>query len=323
MLKVGIFGAGHLGKIHIQEWLEIPDVQLIGFFDPDSGLARQVSAATGIPAFDTLEQLINASQVLDIVSPTLTHFPIAKACIKQSRHLFVSSPMTHTLGEARELVQLAAEANVKCHISHVDCYHPAILALKDYVVKPKYVEAHRLLPYRPGYKGFCIIRDLMIHDIDLLLYLIKAPVRRISAHGVAVINASPDIANARIEFDNGCVANLTSSRIAVNETRKMRLFQQELYFNIDFLEIKTEIVRLKQEAGMASKLLHPDLVSMPEQALTIRAGDHNAIRTELKDFIQAIKATGPAQRSLFNGLKTIEIAHQIIQKMMYTPNPDN
>ncbi len=319
MLKIGVFGAGHLGKIHIQQWKEIPDVEISGFYDPNDTQAETVIQTYGLKRFTDIESLILASDALDIVSTTTTHYKIAKDCLKHGKHIFVEKPLAHTLEEASELVKLVKEANVKCQVGHVERYNPAFLALSNQPLQPMFIETHRLAQFNPRGTDVSVILDLMIHDIDIILHLIKSPVRRISASGVSVISETADIANARIEFDNGCVANLTSSRISLKKMRKMRLFQRDAYIGIDFLEKKTEVVRLKDGSAENGLLDFP--LEMPDgsqKTISVQMPQTeqvNAIRMELTEFIKSIKNDTPTQVSVYDGYQAMDVAHQILKKM--------
>ncbi len=327
MLKIGIFGAGHLGKIHIQQWLEIPGAIVVGFFDPNDDHAADVITGFRVKRYTDAEQLIRDADAIDIVTTTTSHFEIAKACLLQSRHLFIEKPMTHTMEEARELVKLVTEANVKCQIGHVERYNPAMLALKNTRLEPLFIETHRLAQFNPRGTDVAVILDLMIHDIDIVLHLVKSPVKRISASGVAVISDTADIANARIEFDNGCVANLTASRISLKKMRKMRLFQRDAYIGIDFLDKKTEIIRLKQEHETKGFFDFPielgngnrKIISIDTPAIRMV----NSIKEELADFALSVLQDKPVTVSAFDGLNAMEVAHQILQKMMMQMSQDN
>ncbi|WP_118973058.1 Gfo/Idh/MocA family protein [Taibaiella koreensis] len=326
MLKVGVFGAGHLGKIHIQQWLEIPGVTLVGFYDPNDDHAAGAITQYQVKRYADPEALIAAADALDIVTNTTSHFEIAKACLLQSRHLFIEKPMTHTMAEARELVKLVSEANVKCQIGHVERYNPAMLALRNRKLEPMFIETHRLAQFNPRGTDVAVILDLMIHDIDIILHLVKSPVRRISASGVAVISDTADIANARIEFDNGCVANLTASRISLKKMRKMRLFQRDAYIGIDFLEKKTEIIRMKGEEEERGFFDFPIELGEGRQKIisidTPNVKPVNSIREELADFALSVLQDKPVNVSVYDGLHAMDVAHQILQKMIIQMNPE-
>ncbi len=319
MLKIGVFGAGHLGKIHIQQWKAIPGIELVGFYDPDDDNAATVITEYHLKRYVDIEALIEASQALDIVSTTTAHFEIAKACLLHSRHIFVEKPMTNTMQEARELVQLVSEADVKCQVGHVERYNPAFRALKNQSLKPMFIETHRLAQFNPRGTDVAVILDLMIHDIDIILHLVNSPVRRIAASGVSIVSDSADIANARIEFDNGCVANLTASRISLKKMRKMRLFQSDAYIGIDFLEKQTEIIRMKKETDSKGFFDFPiELANGGRKVISIEHPEikpANAIREELADFAYSVLADKPVNVSVFDGLNAMEVAHKILEKL--------
>jgi predicted dehydrogenase len=326
MLKVGVFGVGHLGKIHIQQWKEIPGVEIVGFFDPNDDNAASAISQYQAKRFHDAIELIEACDAIDIVTSTITHFEIAKACVLRSRHIFIEKPMTHTMEEAHELAKLVSEANLKCQIGHVERYNPAFKALCGRTLRPMFIETHRLAQFNPRGTDVAVILDLMIHDIDIILHLVNSPVRRISASGVAVISDTADIANARIEFDNGCVANLTSSRISLKKMRKMRLFQRDAYIGIDFLSKKTEIIRLKGDHEAAGFFDLPiELGDDRQKTISVEYPEiksTNAIREELADFAWAIINDSPVNVSVFAGLQAIDVAHRILEKMNVQMSPE-
>jgi len=317
MLKVGVFGVGHLGKIHLNNWKEIEGVELVGFYDPSQQIASEVSDKYKLPQFENAEQLMDACDLVDIVAPTTEHFEISKLAITKGKHVFVEKPLANTMDEARELIKLAKEANIKFQVGHVERFNPAFLALKGYSINPMFIEVHRLAQFNPRGTDVSVILDLMIHDIDIILNLVNSNVKYISANGVAVMSDNPDIANVRIEFDNGCVANLTSSRISMKKMRKMRLFQKDAYIGIDFLEKKTEIIKLntpedKQvftfdiETNNGKKTI---AIANP----TIALG--NAIKMELEAFVNAINQGIETPVTILDGFRAMDVAHQILEKI--------
>lgn len=320
MLKIGVFGAGHLGKIHIQQWKEIEGVEIVGFYDPNDENAQSAINQYAVQRFTDRDSLLQGCDAVDIVSNTTHHYEIAKAALLLGKHIFVEKPFTNTLAEAQELIKLIKEANVKCQVGHVERFNPALLALGDMKMQPMFIETHRLATFNPRGTDVSVILDLMIHDIDIVLHLVKSPVKRISASGVAVLSETPDIANARIEFDNGCVANLTSSRISMKRMRKMRLFQRDAYISVDFLEKKTEVIKLSNEGENPKGILDVPLemangdkkilsVNMPEVPAV------NAINAELSEFAQAIIKDLPVKVTAFDGYQAMEVAHLILKKM--------
>jgi len=317
MLKVGVFGVGHLGKIHLNNWKEIEGVELVGFYDPSQQIASEVSDKYKLIQFENAEQLMDACDLVDIVAPTTEHFEISKLAITKGKHVFVEKPLANTMDEARELLKLAKEANIKFQVGHVERFNPAFLALKGYSINPMFIEVHRLAQFNPRGTDVSVILDLMIHDIDIILNLVNSNVKYISANGVAVMSDTPDIANVRIEFDNGCVANLTSSRISMKKMRKMRLFQKDAYIGIDFLEKKTEVIKLntpedKQvftfdiETNNGKKTI---AIANP----TIALG--NAIKMELEAFVNAINQGIETPVTILDGFRAMDVAHQILEKI--------
>jgi len=319
MLRIGVLGAGHLGKIHIQQWQEVEGVELAGFYDPDDIQAATTISKYQVPRYADVDSLIEAVDAVDIVAPTSSHFELAKKCLQQGRHIFIEKPLAHTLEEGAELVKMVKEANVKCQVGHVERYNPAFLALSGMDMQPLFIEAHRLAQFNPRGTDVSVILDLMIHDIDIVMCLVKSPVKRISASGVAVISETADIANARIEFDNGCVANLTSSRISLKNMRKVRLFQRDAYIGIDFLEKKTEIIKLKEGDMQSGMMDFPiELGNGERKIISVQLPSVkplNAIKTELSDFASAILHNKPVKVSVYEGYQAMDVAYQILKKM--------
>ena len=320
MLKVGVFGVGHLGKFHINNWKEIPGIKLIGFFDPNNDNAKEVSEKYGLKRYMDEEKLIDSCDIIDVITPTTQHFEICMQAIRKGKHVFVEKPITNTIQEGRDLMNMVREANVKLQVGHVERFNPAFLAIKDLNLNPMFIEVHRLAQFNPRGTEVSVILDLMIHDIDIILSLVKSDVKNIAASGVAVMTETPDIANVRIEFNNGCVANLTSSRISMKKMRKMRLFQKDAYIGIDFLEKKTEIIKLKQPDD--SNVFSFD-IDTPNGKKTIAIATPtieplNAIKLELTSFVDAIINNKPTVVSELDGFLAMEVAHQILDKISST-----
>jgi len=320
MLKVGVFGVGHLGKFHINNWKEIPGIKLIGFFDPNNDNAKEVSEKYGLKRYMDEEKLIDACDIIDVITPTTQHFEICMQAIRKGKHVFVEKPITHTIQEGRDLMNMVREANVKLQVGHVERFNPAFLAIKDLSLNPMFIEVHRLAQFNPRGTEVSVILDLMIHDIDIILSLVKSDVKNIAASGVSVMTETPDIANVRIEFNNGCVANLTSSRISMKKMRKMRLFQKDAYIGIDFLEKKTEIIKLKQPED--TNVFSFD-IDTPNGKKTIAIATPtieplNAIKLELTSFVDSIINNKPTVVSELDGFLAMEVAHQILDKISST-----
>jgi predicted dehydrogenase len=323
MIKIGVLGAGHLGKIHIRLLKEIDKFELVGFYDIDPVAAAAVEKEYGIPYFSSIDALLEQVDAVDIVTPTITHYGCASKSIKKSKHIFIEKPVTNTIEEAKTLIGLSKEANVKVQVGHVERFNPAFMAAKEYCSNPMFIETHRLAQFNPRGTDVSVVLDLMIHDIDIILSTVKSNIKRISASGVSVVSDTPDIANARIEFDNGCVANLTASRISMKNMRKSRFFQKDTYVSVDFLDKKVEVIRLMNADGDTDPL-----------AVTIELGNgkgmkqiffenptilpSNAIKMELEAFADSIISNTTPMVSIDDGYKALDVAYKIIEKMKIT-----
>lgn len=321
MLKIGVLGAGHLGKIHIGLLHELEEVELVGFYDPDDGKSENLASQYHIKAFGDVDELIDAVDIVDIVTPTLSHFECAVKAIKKFRHIFIEKPMTNTLEEAEKLVGLVEEAGIKAQVGHVERFNPAFLAAQEYDLKPMFIESHRLAPFNPRGTDVPVILDLMIHDLDIALNLVPSNVKNVSASGVEVISDSPDIASARIEFYNGCVANLTASRISLKKERKMRIFQSHSYVTMDFNKQKTDVFQMRDKEDLAD---HPYYMELdpgngkgPKYICyeTPDVPEVNAIQLELKRLIRSIENNEPTSVPIEDGYSALYLAHQILQKI--------
>jgi len=246
MIKVGVIGAGHLGKIHLNI-LSNSDFDLIGFHDTDVVNSEKLASEKGYVFFKEIDSLINLIDAAVIVSPTTTHFEIAKKCINNGNHIFVEKPLTTNSNEARIINKLANEKNIIGQVGFVERYNQAFISCREFIDQPKFIESHRLSDFNPRGTDVSVIMDLMIHDIDIILNINQSKVKKIDASGVSIISSTPDIANARIEFENGCIANLTSSRISLKKMRKTRIFQENAYISINFLEKDFQVVKIRDK----------------------------------------------------------------------------
>ncbi|NJW51445.1 Gfo/Idh/MocA family protein [Salinimicrobium oceani] len=317
MLKAGVLGAGHLGKIHLRLLQESQEYELVGFYDIDEASGRKVEEEFGYRYFNDLDALIAAVDVVDVVTPTLSHFETGKKSILAGKHLFIEKPITNTVEEAEELTRLAKEHNVKGQVGHVERFNPAFKAVAGKIDNPMFIEAHRLAEFNPRGTDVPVVLDLMIHDIDAILSVVKSEVKEIKANGVSVISDTPDIANARIEFENGCVANLTASRISLKNMRKARFFQRDAYISVDFLEKKCEVVKMKdapQQPGDFDMILQ-NAEGLKKQIYfdNPQVNPNNAILEELNSFAQAIKNDTTPVVSLEQGTNALRVAKKIIQ----------
>jgi predicted dehydrogenase len=319
MLKVGVFGVGHLGKFHLNNWKEIPGAELVGFYDPDDANANEVFQNYKLKRFEDAGELLNEIDAADIVAPTDHHFHLCENAIKKGKHVFVEKPLAQTMEEAHALVKLVKESNVKLQVGHVERFNPAFLAVKDLKLNPMFIEVHRLAQFNPRGTEVSVILDLMIHDIDIILSIVKSDVKNIYASGVGVMTETPDIANVRIEFNNGCVANLTSSRISMKKMRKIRIFQKDAYIGIDFLNKKSEIIKLKDEEIDNENVFTFDIETLHgKKTIAIsnpQIPEVNAIKKELEEFKNAIEKNTRTIVSEIDGLMAMDVAHQILQKI--------
>jgi predicted dehydrogenase len=320
MIKIGVLGAGHLGKIHIRLLREIPAFELLGFYDPDDKNAQQVINEFQLKRFESQQELIEAVDAVDVVTPTIHHFDGASRALRLSKHVFIEKPVTHTMEEAKALTDLAYEANVSVQVGHVERFNPAFIAAQQYQLRPMFIETHRLAEFNPRGTDVSVILDLMIHDIDITLSVVRSNVKKISASGVAVVSDTTDIANARIEFDNGCVANLTASRISMKSMRKTRFFQRDAYIAMDFLKKTTEVFRLEEAGdnvhpmsivlemgeGRKNKIIHYE---------SPKTGLINAIKMELELFADSIIYKHNPPVTLADGVDALNIAHQVLEKI--------
>jgi len=316
MLKAGVLGAGHLGKIHLRLLNQSEKYNLVGFYDANEENGKKVEAEFGYKFFNSVEALIDAVDVVDIVTPTLSHYDCAKQAVTKGKHIFIEKPITNTVEEAEEIRALVALHNVKGQVGHVERFNPAFIAVRDEIKSPMFIETHRLAEFNPRGTDVPVVLDLMIHDIDIILSVVNSKIKHISASGVAVISDTPDIANARIEFKNGCVANLTASRISLKKMRKSRFFQKDAYISVDFLTKKCEVVKMKdapenpgdfdmvlQNAEGIKKQIYFDNPPIPE---------NNSILDELECFADAINNNTKPIVTLHDGTEALRVANQII-----------
>lgn len=318
MLKVGVLGAGHLGKIHLRLLNQSPKYELVGFHDADSENAKNVVAEFGYTFYSDIDALIDAVDVVDIVTPTLSHYDCAKKAIAKGKHIFIEKPITNTVEEAETIRTLVAEHGVKGQVGHVERFNPAFIAVKHLIDKPMFIETHRLAEFNPRGTDVPVVLDLMIHDIDIILSVVNSPVKHVSASGVSVVSDTPDIANARIEFKNGCVANLTASRISLKNMRKSRFFQRDAYISVDFLEKKCEVVKMKdapKEPGDFDMILqNAEGVKKQIYFDNPEITNNNAILDELETFADAINNNTKPVVTLHDGTEALRIANMIINQ---------
>lgn len=318
MIKVGVIGAGHLGKIHLSI-LNNSDFELVGFHDTDVSNSEKLSQEEGYTFFKDFDSLINKIDAAVIVSPTTTHFKIAEKCISKGKHIFVEKPLTTDSKEARIIEELAMKKGIIGQVGFVERYNQAFISCKEFIKNPKFIESHRLSDFNPRGTDVSVIMDLMIHDIDIILNINNSKVKKIDASGVSIISSTPDIANARIEFEDGCIANLTSSRISLKKMRKTRIFQEDAYISINFLEKEFQVVKIrdKHKADSDNSLIIKN--NLGEEKVIFFENPEvqsiNSIEAELNDFYNSIESRTDSKVSLADGLQALEVAEEIMRQL--------
>ena len=323
MLKIGVIGAGHIGKIHLKLLLELKNTfEVIGFYDTDRENAKIVNRSFRIKSYKSVELLIQEADVIDIVSPTISHYDCASLAIRSNKHVFIEKPITQTVIEAETLMKLSREAGVKVQVGHVERFNSAFKSAQNYVNQPLFIETHRLAEFNTRGTDVPVVLDLMIHDLDIILKLVNSTVKSVQASGVSVVSDTPDIANARIEFNNGCVCNLTASRMSLKKMRKSRVFQKDAYISIDYLEKKTEVIRLKnikqsEEIDPLAVVLDLGKGKRKKQIYfeNPKIEENNAIKDEFISFANAINEDIEPEVSIIDGLRALELAVVILEKM--------
>lgn len=321
MLKVGVIGLGQWGLVHLETLMASSQYDVVGVFDTDPIKMNHAVKQFQVNSFDSLDDLIAACDVLNIVTPTENHFDIASKAIREQKHVFIEKPVTTSLEEAKRLINLSHEAKVKVQVGHNERFNPAYAQMKGLIENPLFIESHRLNEFTPDCMKISVIHDLMIHDIDIILNIVNSTVKKVSATGVAVVNGTPDIANARIEFDNGAVASLTASRIATKNMRKTRIFQRNAYLTVDFLEQQAEHLKVDDEHGYQPFTMTLDLKNNVKKQLSFQRMDvkpSNAIQDELESFADAINNNTSPVVSLNDGHDAMLIANEILNKLKLT-----
>ena len=319
MLKIGVFGAGHLGRIHIRLLKASNKFKLIGFYDPDKTSIKKLNKKDLCKYFDNPIELIREVDIIDIVSPTSSHLEMALMAIENKKHVFIEKPISYSVQDANKIIKSANKNNVLGQVGHVERFNPAFKAVKNLIINPMFIESHRLSEFNPRGTDVSVVLDLMIHDIDIILNLVKSKIKSINASGVSVVSKSPDICNARILFESGCVANLTSSRISLKKMRKTRFFQKDAYVSIDYLSKKVEVVKIKDNINPSENLplIFQNAEGEKKQIYFENPSiiESNAILEELESFADAINNNTKPIISLKEGKNALDVANKIISKI--------
>jgi len=319
MIKIGVVGAGHLGKIHLKLLNSSKRFQLMGFYDTDLKISKELSDKEGYKCFANLDDMLDNVEAIDIVSPTSTHYNIAKQAILSNKHIFIEKPITNNIDHAKDIIQLSKKNNIIGQVGHVERFNPAYVKAFNHIENPMFIESHRLSDFNPRGTEVSVIMDLMIHDIDIVLNTVKSKIKKINASGVSIISDSPDIANARIEFENKCVANLTASRISLKKMRKTRIFQKDAYISIDFLEKELQIVKIKDAVKSNPNLsmviktnTGKDKIIYFENPEII---EENSILNELESFANSINKKSLPKVTLLDGYEAIKVANEVMSQI--------
>jgi predicted dehydrogenase len=320
-MKVGVVGLGHLGFLHAKMFSEMSEVEFKGVFDIKEERSRSVAKEFGVVSYQAYAELLRDVDAISIATPTSTHWEVASKALEAKVHAFIEKPLAETVDEADRLAQLASQNNMMIQVGHVERFNPALLALEKYNLNPMFIESHRLAQFKPRGSDVPVVLDLMIHDIDIILTLVNSPVESIDANGVAVVSDSADIANARIRFESGCVANVTASRISQRKMRKMRLFQRDAYISIDFSEGTAEVFRLVDASeGAANTTVLLGQINAGARKRNIvyeqpEIKEINALKYELELFVKAIQTGGRPVVSVEDGRRALQVAQDIIAKI--------
>ena len=320
-LNFGLVGVGHLGTFHLKLLKEIENINFVGFYELDKQKASKIESEYAVRSYSDYDSLLNDIEALSIVIPTNLHYKIAKKALEKGKHVFIEKPITETIAHAKELIAMAERSNLKIQVGHIERFNPAILSIEKYNLSPLFVESHRLDQFKPRGVEVAVVLDLMIHDIDIILSLIKSPIASVEANGVAIVSDTLDIANARITFQNGAVANVTSSRISQKKMRKMRIFQKDAYISVDFQQGLSEVFRLADEHEKnVNTLVSLGQIEKAKQKKNIiyeqpEVKEINALKYELELFSSAVLNDTVPVVSAYDGLRALEVADLIMQRI--------
>jgi predicted dehydrogenase len=320
-LKVGVIGTGHLGKLHIKMLKQINDCSLIGVFDSNQETAKAAGQEFRVNVFNSIDELLQKVDAVSIAATTSSHHAIAKKCLENDIHVFVEKPITVTIPEAEDLVEIASLRNLILQVGHVERFNPALISLEKYIMQPMFIQTDRLAQFNPRGTDVAVVLDLMIHDIDIILSLVKSTVKNVEASGVAVVSDTLDIANARIQFENGAVANVTASRISQKKMRKMRIFQRDNYISLDFITGVSEVYKLVPvEEKLDSSNISFGEIGLGEKKKRVVyeqpiVKEVNALKYELELFVESVIHNKKPVVSGEDGLNALRVAEMIIEKI--------
>ena len=320
-LKIGVIGTGHLGKLHTKMFTEIENCELVGIYDSNSEQAKNVSEEFKVSAISSIDELLDKVDAVSIAAITSAHYEIAKKCLEKGIHVFVEKPITATIPQAEELVKISNDKKLNLQVGHIERFNPALVSMEKYMLEPKFIQTDRLAQFNPRGTDVAVVLDLMIHDIDIILSLVKSEVKDVQANGVAIVSDTLDIANARIQFENGAVANVTASRISQKKMRKMRIFQQDGYIALDFVTGVAELFRLMPvDSQDSSTFISLGEIGVGDKRRKLvyeqpKQTEINALKYELQLFIYSVLNKDKPVVSGEDGLRALKVAETIINKI--------
>jgi predicted dehydrogenase len=320
-LSIGVIGVGHLGKLHAKMFKQIENCELVGVFDANIQQTKSIAEEFGISDFNSIDELLSKVKAVSIAATTSAHYELARKCFEKNIHVFIEKPITTTIKQAEELVDLSKKKNLKLQVGHIERFNPGLISLESYISEPRFIQTDRLSQFNPRGTDVAVVLDLMIHDIDIILSLIHSNVKQIDANGVAVVSDHIDIANARIQFENGAVANVTASRISQKKMRKMRIFQKDHYISLDFVSGVSEVYRLQSvdQSALPNAISFGEIgVGDKKKRLVYEQPDHkeiNALNYELQLFVDSVLYDKKIVVSGEDGLRALKVAEIIIQKI--------
>ncbi len=318
-VNIGIIGVGHLGKLHLKLLKEIPEAHCVGIFDADKVNAKNTSEQFEVANFNSADELLSNVHAVVVAAPTSSHHEIGIKALEKNVNIFIEKPITTTVEQADELIRESEKKKLLVQVGHIERFNPALLALEKYNLEPAFIQSDRLSQFNPRGTDVAVVLDLMIHDIDIILNLVKSEVEKVDANGVAVVSDSIDIANARIQFANGCVANVTASRISQKKMRKMRMFQRDAYITIDFLQGSSEIYRLVSPDEEALGISYGEIGVGERKKKVIYEQPEipsvNALKYELELFVRSVRDKSQAVVTALDGKRALEVADEIMQKI--------
>lgn len=320
-LKIGVIGTGHLGKLHTKMFTGLNNCEFVGIYDSDPEHAKNTASEFRVKAFSNIDELLNSVNAVSIAATTSAHYDLAKKCFDNNIHVFIEKPITATIQQAEELISISREKKLKIQVGHIERFNPALISLEKYIDRPMFIQTDRLAQFNPRGTDVAVVLDLMIHDIDIILSLVKSEVKNIEASGVAVVSNSIDIANARIQFENGAVANVTASRISQKKMRKMRIFQKDNYISLDFITGISEVYRLiplDEKANSASISFGEIGIGERKKRIVYEQPEIkeiNALKYELELFVDSVLSDKEPKVSGEDGLKALKVADIILKKI--------